>query len=168
MLQNAGLISLVVAGVLLLSLIPFCKLAWDMQSIHVITQVFVFTLALFAIALGLRSLICIKYYEEKDVAEIVNDWIPNTLLYISISLLILCLVIFMAIYKDAVSAMMISAFLILALGCAAGYLSYESFSVTPNFDTDFNCRDVMARYTNGQLDALGCTNKFTDKAPAIT
>ena len=95
-----------------------------MRSIHVITQVFVLTLALFSIALGLRSLICIKYYEEKDVAEIVNDWIPNTLMYISIALIILCMVIFMAIYKDRVQPMIISAFLILALGCAAGYLSY--------------------------------------------
>lgn len=64
--------------------------------------------------------------------------------------------------------MMISAFLILALGCVAGYLSYNAFSVIPNFETDFNCIDVMARYTDGQLEVLGCLNKFTHKAPDIT
>jgi hypothetical protein len=54
---------------LFLTMIPFCRLAFALQSTHVVLQILTFVLVIFALAIGIRAAICIQYHTVTD-----NEW----------------------------------------------------------------------------------------------
>ena len=166
-----GMAGIAMAGLVSLMTLSFASLANATQTMREFVEVMCLSVSGISLALGMRALLLLNLFDDKQLVESVDRNNALFLLFIAAATIVLCIFVVMMIARSYSGKVIFSSLIIFILACGACYLGWLNLDGAALYDPQtkedgtvvdsFICSDVLGRTSEEWLAHMGCFNKFS-------